>query len=342
LNYRWNLYLKFILIPLMFLAGIGWHGQTNAAQLTLTWVDNATNEEGFKIERLIGSTYREIATVRTNVESYTDSGLLEGITYCYRVRAFNSAANSAYSDTACATTTNPNVDTDGDGLSDKDEINQYGTDPLLSDTDGDGISDGQEVNLGTDALLADKDGDGISRGDAVNTYGSTARFLSADSTTQGDWQGVYGGEGFILVNYNGGGQDIGSLPSYLDSYDYSGSTHVWSNNTSDERALAPPLGNRVAATVYSGSSFSLSLTASDTTLHTLALYFVDFDSFRRTQTITIYDAATDAILDERTLTEFNGGVYYTYEVQGSIRAEFTRTGDANAVLSGVFWGGSSP
>lgn len=45
-------------------------------------------------------------------------------------------------------------DDDNDGLSDDDEINVYGTDPLLDDTDGDGVNDGDEVAAGTDPLIA--------------------------------------------------------------------------------------------------------------------------------------------------------------------------------------------
>jgi hypothetical protein len=41
-------------------------------------------------------------------------------------------------------------DTDGDGLSDYDEINIYHTNPYLADSDGDGINDGQEIKNGTD------------------------------------------------------------------------------------------------------------------------------------------------------------------------------------------------
>ncbi len=40
------------------------------------------------------------------------------------------------------------LDTDNDGLSDQDEINLYGTDPLKADTDGDGYLDGKEVEGG--------------------------------------------------------------------------------------------------------------------------------------------------------------------------------------------------
>jgi hypothetical protein len=45
-----------------------------------------------------------------------------------------------------------NPDTDGDGLSDGDEVNIYHTNPLVPDTDGDGIPDGVEVANGTDPL----------------------------------------------------------------------------------------------------------------------------------------------------------------------------------------------
>jgi eukaryotic-like serine/threonine-protein kinase len=58
--------------------------------------------------------------------------------------------------------TNPNnPDTDGDGLSDGDEVNRYGTNPLLRDSDGDNISDGDEVARGTNPLNPDTDGDGL-------------------------------------------------------------------------------------------------------------------------------------------------------------------------------------
>lgn len=53
-----------------------------------------------------------------------------------------------------------NGDTDGDGLLDGTEVNDLGTNPLSGDTDGDGLSDGAEVTLGTDPLNWDTDGDG--------------------------------------------------------------------------------------------------------------------------------------------------------------------------------------
>ncbi|MCB0749843.1 MAG: OmpA family protein [Ignavibacteriae bacterium] len=68
--------------------------------------------------------------------------------------------------------TNPDLpDTDGDGLIDGLEFNQYKTDPLKTDSDNDGLSDNDEVkNYTTNPNLADTDKDGISDGDEVLKY----------------------------------------------------------------------------------------------------------------------------------------------------------------------------
>ena len=75
-----------------------------------------------------------------------------------------------------------NPDSDGDGVSDGNEVNRMvngspaPTNPLKADTDGDGLRDGAETgtgvfvdanNTGTDPLLLDSDGDGFSDGHEV-------------------------------------------------------------------------------------------------------------------------------------------------------------------------------
>lgn len=52
-------------------------------------------------------------------------------------------------------TYDPVADSDGDGLSDWDEVFVHDTDPRLADSDGDGIPDGDEVRDGTDPHDAD-------------------------------------------------------------------------------------------------------------------------------------------------------------------------------------------
>lgn len=65
-----------------------------------------SEESGFKIERKTGSEgiYAQIDTVPANQTTYSDTTVEEGTEYFYRVRAFNSAGNSTYSNEASATT----------------------------------------------------------------------------------------------------------------------------------------------------------------------------------------------------------------------------------------------
>lgn len=86
------------------------------------------------------------------------------------------------------------LDSDGDGLSDWDEINVYGTDPFNKDTDGDGLSDGDEVlKYKTDPLNKDTDGDGLSDGDEVLKYKTDPlkKDTDGDGLTDGDEVLIY-------------------------------------------------------------------------------------------------------------------------------------------------------
>jgi len=79
----------------------------SATQINLAWSDNSGNETGFKIERCTGNNctnFAQITQVGANVTSFSDTGLARNTRYRYRVRAFNAAGNSAYSNIADART----------------------------------------------------------------------------------------------------------------------------------------------------------------------------------------------------------------------------------------------
>jgi len=79
----------------------------NATEIDLTWTDNSNNEAGFKIERCTGSgcnNFVQIATVGANVTTYKNTDLSRNTTYRYRVRAYNKAGYSAYSNIGSAKT----------------------------------------------------------------------------------------------------------------------------------------------------------------------------------------------------------------------------------------------
>ena len=82
-----------------------------------------------------------------------------------------------------------NVDTDGDGVADGDEVNIYGTDPFTWDLDGDGVSDGDELyNTRTDPLVWDEHGtEAVGSGDetvaAAEPLATTAMATAIASPT---------------------------------------------------------------------------------------------------------------------------------------------------------------
>lgn len=73
--------------------------------IELNWVDNSTNEDGFRIERsLDGSNFTTIATTSPDIVDYTDNNVNAATTYFYKVIAFNSVGDAASSNVADATT----------------------------------------------------------------------------------------------------------------------------------------------------------------------------------------------------------------------------------------------
>jgi hypothetical protein len=96
---------KAVLTSLLCLPAVPWYGHAQAAQIRLTWTDNSTTEAGFKIERKIGTDgpFVQVAIQKADHAFYTDSDVVVGTTYCYRVRAFNETDESAYSEEVCGT-----------------------------------------------------------------------------------------------------------------------------------------------------------------------------------------------------------------------------------------------
>lgn len=80
---------------------------SSTTSIGLSWTDASTNETGFKIERSTSAsgTFSLIATNSANITNYSDTGLSAGTAYYYRIRATNSAGDSA--NTAVATATTP-------------------------------------------------------------------------------------------------------------------------------------------------------------------------------------------------------------------------------------------
>ena len=64
-------------------------------QINLAWDDEADNEAGFRVERRgTEGPFQEIGRTNTNVTTYQDTTVQGGVTYTYRVRAYNESGSS--------------------------------------------------------------------------------------------------------------------------------------------------------------------------------------------------------------------------------------------------------
>lgn len=77
----------------------------SANRIELSWVDNAANERGFAVERSVeNGAWQLLADLPADSTTHSDGGLQPNTLYGYRVRAYNSAGNSEYTNVSEAIT----------------------------------------------------------------------------------------------------------------------------------------------------------------------------------------------------------------------------------------------
>jgi hypothetical protein len=161
---------------------------------------------------------------------------------------------------------------------------------------------------------------------------ASAAFSGQNTTTQGNWIGRFGAQGYDVKG------STASIPSYATIMSAGESSWTWAAIATDQRALNTAGGTgRIAACVYSPTSFTVDVNLTDGLTHDLELYFLDWGSNTRAEQVTIRNATTGAVLNTQTISSFNSGVYLQWAVSGNVRITFTRTSGANAVLSGLFF-----
>jgi len=169
---------------------------------------------------------------------------------------------------------------------------------------------------------------------ALSFAQTAATFVRQDTTTQGNWRGVYGSDGYNVM------LESQNYPAYATVTNNNILTYVWQGSTSDVRGLQKALtpSDRIAATWYTPSTYTLDIAINDGQTHILALYALDWDGGgTRTQTIELRDTATNALLDSRNISNFSSGLWLVWNISGNVTVVLRNTG-SNAVLSGIFFG----
>lgn len=164
-------------------------------------------------------------------------------------------------------------------------------------------------------------------------------YVGTDTTTGGNWQGVYGEDGYVMY----GSPSITSLPAGVTvTTPYAWGLYTAAGDWSaDPLALQKPGGGRMVGVVYSGERFMLSVDFGATTRElAMYLYFGAVDGMPRSLTVDTLASSdpNSTVLDTHS---FSDGEWLVYE--GSGQAHFMLNGCSTPAgvlsdLNGVFFG----
>jgi hypothetical protein len=163
-----------------------------------------------------------------------------------------------------------------------------------------------------------------------------SRFVQNDATTLGNWKGVYGTLGHLIVGLSTN-LPIPEQQVLLEN----GTTLVHSTNTPNanalERADSEAVTNRFSASQSHASALLLSVSVPTGVTNRIAFYLME-PGVTRTERFELLDAAGTNVLDSRTVSALSNAVYLVYDVSGPVKARITRLAGSDAVLSAVFLG----
>ncbi len=181
---------------------------------------------------------------------------------------------------------------------------------------------------------------GLFFGAGTVTVSGTATFVKSDASKGGTWKGTYGGDGGNVTG------DIAVYPTYVTVTPTGNSSWIWASSSSDTRAAQKISSStdRIAACWYTAGSMTIDMKFSDQNTHQVALYLLDWDGYGggRSERVDVLDANTYAVLDTRTVSSFSSGLYLVWNLSGHVIVRVTNiNANSNAIVSGVFFGGSS-
>jgi hypothetical protein len=167
----------------------------------------------------------------------------------------------------------------------------------------------------------------------AGTTTGTATFVTLDTTTQGNWKGVYGSSGYNVIN------NAVAYPSSVTVTPSATNAYTWASSSTDVRALlkATSSTDRIAATWYNSSSFVIDMVFNDGLQHQLAVYCLDWDTSIRSERIDILDG-NGVLLNTQTVSSFHNGQYLVWQLSGHVQVKVTNlVGNANGVISGLLF-----
>jgi len=198
------------------------------------------------------------------------------------------------------------------------------------DTFDDGTASGWETVAGTFSFVTN---------DSPSQPADGVKFLGQDNATQGNWVGTYGADGNVIATHTNS-PPAGTTVSVTGNFVFNG----WPDDAGDPRLLQFGVG-RVADVWYTtggpGTAFDVSVTVAAGQKKAASLYFCDYDACAtftpRSLTVELRDAATNAVLDTRSVANYQNGVWLRWQISGAVKFRVICTAACNAVMNGIFF-----
>ena len=171
--------------------------------------------------------------------------------------------------------------------------------------------------------------------------------VEQDTTTQGDWKGHYGSDGYVLFNYDSVGGHRIELPDYIDSIHLAktGDLHIVSGTT-DSRAPMSADGTtkRNMGSVITldpipcNQTFTIDLPNSRNAPYRIALYFVDWEKVGRRSAIEVFDLESKQLLmPVEIVRNYQEGKYVVFSIDRPVRLRINQVRGTNAALCALFF-----
>ncbi|MBD2845538.1 hypothetical protein IDH44_10085 [Paenibacillus sp. IB182496] len=180
-----------------------------------------------------------------------------------------------------------------------------------------------------------------------------AHDVHTDSTTQGNWVGAYGAEGYVLPFFSSNrstegrddppAADVALLPAYVDSYSKSGNVSYWQSNPTGLNSLQlPDASGRKRIAVYTGGSFTYSFQLNDSAQHLFSVFSTDYGAgASEIVRFEILDT-NNQVLESREVGAVANGKYVSFYVQGSFKLKVTKVSGTRAFAQGFFFDAPVP
>lgn len=178
-----------------------------------------------------------------------------------------------------------------------------------------------------------------------------ASFVKEDSSTSGNWGGVYGGDGYLLFSCHtahGDTADLQVLPAYVGRVVCRKQIRaLHATGVADQRAPSPDPGNTfprcAGAILTQDPKATLQTMTIDIYLNTdmpyrVALYFLDWENSGRRSGIEMFDLESrELIAPVQIVDDYHDGRYMVYSYDRSARFRVNHVRGPNASVSGLFF-----